>query len=964
MMSDPKGSRTRGSRASSGKAWVPRAPKDEKPRFEVWLEQMEDLWEEQKKPQVCRMFHEALSSMEQRVHHSFVLDLIDHSRDLRKRKPDTLALLILKEFDTMLNIKKMAKEELTRILTPELRMHAFHLAASSHSNVFDILSRLYNLQGPDNSFLVSRVRVMLARQQFKEAATCVTKVNLHDCFSLEDICLPLIFQDKANMVEKYIQGHPELQEALIRKLDVFCEQGYDINAYLSEMDVPVPGVRVEKLRRRHLTKLILRLVKMFKLDMSICPNTSKSKDIGAIKYLIHKRYIEESMPQDTWEDLIVSTIGDNKSVQSDFIDQLVWYNDIPAAARWAVHYGIDINELPDAVVQELQNSETSNAASGIQDGAEENWDDEVDDTPTVDYYPLNLPDDRILIVSTSTDLQHCLADLTSKPNRIVGIDMEWRPSFTPTQKSKVALCQIATEDAAYLLDMPALWVEESKDIVKHFFQQLLQSEDILKLGFEISGDYRMLGQSYPELQETLKGEKRTVDLNGLGKQILKEIPNHGIRLSSLGLTDLVYFCFNKYLDKKDRISDWARRPLRPAQITYAALDAFCLLEIYAHLKEIVSYHGLQMNMEPWYSSKTNKKSKSKAKPKPNKTPKEKPSFEEALNQPPRGPPISPGQLAVICDNMLQGLGRHLRSCGVDVKILDNDDEHEEAVQIALKEGRAILTAGSPYIMLKSRVDDGQIMCVETNRKAKHQVQDVLDFFNVTVTPSDIFSRCQICNGNVYAKVTNPDMRRLWLHKQTLLGKSRYNDDDDDVCGNFDNEMISGYDDYEDEEDELRLMRPVKQSSNSGQAATKNPVRDGASQLCVVGNPYGYLTSHASNKDRSTTSVDSPSDFDPASVCSASEASLGASGYMNNSPVVYREDALDFSNVKIGKSVDLQVDLIPEGILNQIDQFFCCAMCGKVYWEGKHFVKVCNQFSHVLDRGEDRQGRLHDGTAQV
>ena len=47
---------------------------------------------------------------------------------------------------------------------------------------------------------------------------------------------------------------------------------------------------------------------------------------------------------------------------------------------------------------------------------------------------------------------------------------------------RVALCQIATHETAYLLDMTALWVPETKDIVKSFFQQLLQSEDILKLG--------------------------------------------------------------------------------------------------------------------------------------------------------------------------------------------------------------------------------------------------------------------------------------------------------------------------------------------------------------------------------------------------------------------------------------------------------------------------------------------------
>eukprot|EP00057_Strongylocentrotus_purpuratus_P007770 XP_011662244.1 PREDICTED: exonuclease mut-7 homolog [Strongylocentrotus purpuratus] len=948
--------------ASAGKFWVPKGlSKDqlEKTRFEVWLEPLEDMWEEQKKKEVCQTFHEALSSMDRRVHHSFVLDLVDHSRDLRKRKPDTLAYLILREFDTMLSVKKMTEEELTRILTPELRMQAFHLAASAHSNVFDILSKLYYLQGPDNSFLVSRVRVMLARQQFKEAATCVTKVNLHNCFSLEDICLPLIFQDKANMVERYVQGFPELQEALVRQLDVFCEQGYDINAYLSEMTISVPGVRVEKLRRRHMTKLILRLVKMFKLDMSICPNTAKSKDLGAIKYLIHKRYIEESMAQDVWEELIVSTIGDNKSVQVGFIDQLVWYNDIPAAARWARHYEIDVNQLPEAVFEELQRSDASNAACEEQDVGE-NWDEELPDAPTVDYYPLSLPGERIILVSTATGIQQCLADITSKQNPMVGIDMEWRPSFSPTQKSKVALCQIATHETAYLLDMTALWVSETKDIVKDFFQQLLQSEEILKLGFEISGDYKNLGR------------KESCGLKGLGKprktfllSILKEIPRPGnSRIGSHGLTDLVHYCFGKYLDKRDRISDWERRPLRQAQMIYAALDAFCLLEVYAYLKEKVSYHGLQINMEQWNSSKTNKKSKSKAKPKLSKSPKEKPSFSEALNQPPP-PPISPGQLAVVCDNMLQGLGRHLRSCGVDVKVLDNDDEHDEALQISLKEGRSILTAGQPYLQLKSKVDDGKIMCVQTQKKAKNQVQDVLDFFNVTVTPADIFSRCQLCNGNVYAKVTNPEMRQLWLHKQTLLGKSRHadKDDDKDVCGNFEDVMITGDDDYEDEEDELRYMRPTKQSSDSGKTSSATDQAQGvASQPIVVGNPYGYLTSHASNQDRSTTVADSSSDFDPTSVCTgtAFEASVGASQYMDRSPASYTEGALDFSNVKVGKSVDFQVDLVPEGILDVVDHFFCCTTCGKVYWEGKHFAKVCNQFAHVLDRGEDRQGKLDDG----
>ena len=43
--------------------------------------------------------------------------------------------------------------------------------------------------------------------------------------------------------------------------------------------------------------------------------------------------------------------------------------------------------------------------------------------------------------------------------------------------------------------------------------------------------------------------------------------------------------------------------------------------------------------------------------------------------------IRPGELSVVCDTMLQGLGRQLRTCGVDVKILETSDDHDEAAKV-------------------------------------------------------------------------------------------------------------------------------------------------------------------------------------------------------------------------------------------------------------------------------------------
>lgn len=43
--------------------------------------------------------------------------------------------------------------------------------------------------------------------------------------------------------------------------------------------------------------------------------------------------------------------------------------------------------------------------------------------------------------------------------------------------------------------------------------------------------------------------------------------------------------------------------------------------------------------------------------------------------------MPPQQLRVVCDNMLQGLGRYLRCLGVDVVVLENTDDHRVAAQV-------------------------------------------------------------------------------------------------------------------------------------------------------------------------------------------------------------------------------------------------------------------------------------------
>lgn len=51
---------------------------------------------------------------------------------------------------------------------------------------------------------------------------------------------------------------------------------------------------------------------------------------------------------------------------------------------------------------------------------------------------------------------------------------------------------------------------------------------------------------------------------------------------------------------------------------------------------------------------------------------------------------------MVCDTMLQGLGRSLRSCGVDTVILENHQDHMECARLAQDQNRYILTRGMAF----------------------------------------------------------------------------------------------------------------------------------------------------------------------------------------------------------------------------------------------------------------------------
>lgn len=60
----------------------------------------------------------------------------------------------------------------------------------------------------------------------------------------------------------------------------------------------------------------------------------------------------------------------------------------------------------------------------------------------------------------------------------------------------------------------------------------------------------------------------------------KTVKSGGGGSKSKSLNTLTLMCLGKPLDKRERMSNWLKKPLRPAQRRYAALDAFVLIKIH------------------------------------------------------------------------------------------------------------------------------------------------------------------------------------------------------------------------------------------------------------------------------------------------------------------------------------------------------------------------------------------------
>jgi ribonuclease D len=179
----------------------------------------------------------------------------------------------------------------------------------------------------------------------------------------------------------------------------------------------------------------------------------------------------------------------------------------------------------------------------------------------INRLPIAAYEGAVHVVTAQDSLDEAVRAL--RREAVLGFDTETKPNFKRGENNPLSLVQLAGSRAVYIMQLRHLPSWEP-------LFELFSDERIIKAGVDIP-------QDIAKLQERIGGDyKSCVDVSLIAKQAgLKNFSLRGLAAILLGVR----------IAKGMRVSNWARDMLLPAQIKYAATDAWISRELYLRLEQ-------------------------------------------------------------------------------------------------------------------------------------------------------------------------------------------------------------------------------------------------------------------------------------------------------------------------------------------------------------------------------------------
>ena len=189
--------------------------------------------------------------------------------------------------------------------------------------------------------------------------------------------------------------------------------------------------------------------------------------------------------------------------------------------------------------------------------------------PEINLLPIKRYEGPVEVIADDERLRAIMPELHSE--RILGFDIEVRPTFKSGDHFPPALVQLAGKKKVFLVQLKKLQA-------LHPLATLFADGRIIKAGVAVAGDIQ-------KLHEVMRFNP--AGFVELGKMAAKA----GIK--ALGVRTLAAQLLGFRISKGAQCSNWERGELQPAQITYAATDAWVCREIYLFLEKLEAAKGHQ-----------------------------------------------------------------------------------------------------------------------------------------------------------------------------------------------------------------------------------------------------------------------------------------------------------------------------------------------------------------------------------
>ena len=182
----------------------------------------------------------------------------------------------------------------------------------------------------------------------------------------------------------------------------------------------------------------------------------------------------------------------------------------------------------------------------------------------INLLPLKKYEGPVEVIADDGRLRAVLPELCNE--KVLGFDIEVRPTFKSGDHFLPALAQLAARKKVFLLQLKKL-----RDLRP--LGELFSDARVIKAGVAVAGDV-------VKLHEVMKFVP--AGFVELGKMAAKA----GIKAS--GVRTLAAQLLGLRISKGAQCSNWERAELSPAQIVYAATDAWVCREIFLELEKLAA----------------------------------------------------------------------------------------------------------------------------------------------------------------------------------------------------------------------------------------------------------------------------------------------------------------------------------------------------------------------------------------